>query len=275
MKDFYMTLFSNSSMDYYPGNKTSTFTVQLPRNIILHGEWEVALSEIQYPYSFFTVQDGQNEIKLQSFTATRKFIDKKSKITPPLVWSSVKITPGFYVDAKDIVTAVNNAITVETKIENFFQYDANSQRVSTKEKESALTDGQKVVTAFKPSVRLALQLGYRPDEEVQVEELHAPHVANTTSGVPDIMLIYCDIIEQQIAGDSWSRVLRTLKSTPDGAVPYFSKSCSVDFAQLQYIPVQQTQFESISLDLRDSNAKLMPFQSGVSSVKLHFRKSTA
>lgn len=132
MKDFYMTLFSNSSMDYHPGNKTSTFTVQLPRNICLHGEWEVALSEIQYPYSFFTVQEGQNEIKLKLFSATRKFIESNMNSNPPLAWSTVKITPGFYVDVKDIIAEVNKVINEETKLENFFQYNTNSQRVSIK-----------------------------------------------------------------------------------------------------------------------------------------------
>lgn len=266
-----MTLFSNSSMDYHPDNKTSTFTVQLPRNIQLNGEWKVSLFEIQYPYSFFTVQEGQNEMMLQLFTASSEFIASKGKTKPPTTSVSVKITPGFYMSVKDLIYGVNKVVKKDTKLDNFFHYDAISQRVSIK-KGIDIVEGSKVVVSFKPSVRLALQLGYRPDEEIQVEGSYAPHVANTSSGIADVMLVYCDIIEPQITGDSWAKVLRTLKTTPDGAVPYFALPCSMDFTQLQYVPIQKKYFESISIDIRDTAGKLMPFQYGTLSVKLHFKR---
>lgn len=75
MKNFYMTLLSNSSMAYYPENKTSSFTVQLPRYMCLDGDWEVALVEIHYPYTFSNVEEGHNEIQLETLTVTDAYID--------------------------------------------------------------------------------------------------------------------------------------------------------------------------------------------------------
>lgn len=272
MKDFYMTLFSNSSMSYHHGNRTSSFTVQLPRSFDLAGDWEVALSEIQYPYTFFSVQNGQNELKIKSFTTTQEFLDSKGKTQPLAEWSTIKITPGFYVDIKDIIRAINSAIEKQTKLGNFFQFDNLSQRISIK-KGNTVKVNEKVIVAFKASDRLALQLGYRPNEEVEVSTSHAPNVASITSGIPDMMLIYCDILEPQITGDSWSKVLRTLNLSPDGVVPFFSKCCTSNFAQLQYIPLQQKHFESISIDIRDGTGELLPFRFGTLSVKLHFRRN--
>ena len=36
-------------MQYFPGNKTSRFTVKLPEILHLNGQWEVALCEIGLP----------------------------------------------------------------------------------------------------------------------------------------------------------------------------------------------------------------------------------
>ena len=49
MSDFYLTLPSNSSMDYYKGNSLVNFTTRLPNAIDLNGDWEVGLVEIRYP----------------------------------------------------------------------------------------------------------------------------------------------------------------------------------------------------------------------------------
>ena len=54
-ENFYLTLLSNSSMKYFSKNVTSNFTTQLPKSINLEGEWNVALSEIQFPCSFLTI----------------------------------------------------------------------------------------------------------------------------------------------------------------------------------------------------------------------------
>lgn len=269
MRDFYITLLSNSSMIRYPENKTSSFTVHIPRSMRLVGDWDVALAEIHYPYSFFTVQEDENEMEIKSFIATKEFIDTKGAKEPETKWTTLKITPGFYGNVKEIIHAVNGAIKKETKLSDFFEMDKNSKRVSVKGG-NVSSKGDTLITAFKLRGRLALQLGYRPDDEVPAD-LKAPHVANIDCGVPDLMLIYCDVIEPQITGDSWSKVLRTL-NTSDGNVNYFSKPCSVEFTQLHYIPLQKKIFDSVRIDIRDVTGKLLPFQYGTLTVKLHFIK---
>jgi hypothetical protein len=53
---FYLTLPSNSSMDYFPNNTLASFTTRLPEMLDLDGSWEIGLAEIQYPHSWYNVR---------------------------------------------------------------------------------------------------------------------------------------------------------------------------------------------------------------------------
>ena len=47
----YVYLSSKCSSQYFEDNSSSHFTSLLPQNLILEGEWEVALIQLQYPKS--------------------------------------------------------------------------------------------------------------------------------------------------------------------------------------------------------------------------------
>ena len=62
-EQFLLVLPSNSSMRHFPNNTTSSFSTELPHAIVLHGEWEVAISEIQFPCTFLHVRHNENVIR--------------------------------------------------------------------------------------------------------------------------------------------------------------------------------------------------------------------
>ena len=49
MSRFYVTLPSNSSMDYYPENTVACYTTKLANAVELEGDWEVGLAEMSIP----------------------------------------------------------------------------------------------------------------------------------------------------------------------------------------------------------------------------------
>ncbi|CAF1087084.1 unnamed protein product [Brachionus calyciflorus] len=66
---FYVTLPSNSSMDLYPENTMTDFTVLLKDPIRLEVQYEVALVDLTYKHSWsleVVYHDGEN---IQSFTS--------------------------------------------------------------------------------------------------------------------------------------------------------------------------------------------------------------
>lgn len=274
MKNFYMTLLSNSSMDYHPLNTTGSFTVQLPRYMYMEGPWEAALTEIHYPYTFANVEPGQNGIHLKTTNITPEYIKwHKSGSKNDQKWlvdkESYKITDGFYSDINAIIEALNNEINRATGQKTFFMYNKLAHRVFSANND--VEEGRKWIETCKLSPRLAQQLGYPPDKAIR-HKTYADHVVNTALLVPDKMLIYCDILEPQVYGDSWARALRLVNTSPVNKQSYFGQACSLTFNPPQYIPLQQKHFEAVSIDIRDIEGKLMPFQYGTLSVKLHFRK---
>ena len=61
MKDFYMTLLSDSSMNMFPSNIQSEFTVKLDHPIEIDEEsWEVALAEIAIPSEVLNITEDNN-----------------------------------------------------------------------------------------------------------------------------------------------------------------------------------------------------------------------
>ena len=49
---------------YFPDDKTSNFLTKLPRTLHLDGEWEVGLTEIDYPHTWHKVREGKNSVEI-------------------------------------------------------------------------------------------------------------------------------------------------------------------------------------------------------------------
>ena len=61
MSQFYLTLPSDSSSQYYPENSTASFNTKLSERIELDGDYEVGLAQLIYPHSWFNfVNDDES-----------------------------------------------------------------------------------------------------------------------------------------------------------------------------------------------------------------------
>ena len=91
MDSFTTELVFNASGELFPNNTLSSFTIFLPEQVYLEGQWAVAISEISYPSMYQNIREGKF-----------KFFDKKlSKST-----STYSIEPGLYSSITDIVEAM-------------------------------------------------------------------------------------------------------------------------------------------------------------------------
>lgn len=246
MKDFYITLLSNSSVTYFPENKTSSFITQMPHSIHLEGEWVVGLAEFQYPCSMLTID----------YTDHIVYIEKEKEGT-----YKTKLRPGVYNDVKSIVEELNTNIPLIFDVK--FELDA-SQKVSFE----FLNEDIKHIS-FSP--KLALQLGFQPYENLH-ENLYRKgnNVANVLLGLPCQMFVYCDIIEPQIVGDYFTKLLRNV--SVDHSKYFYGSTKSHDFNPIHYVPLLKREFENIEIDIRSDTGDTIPFSFGTSSVKLHFKK---
>lgn len=265
MKEFYLTLLSNSSQEYYPENKTSSFTVHLPNKIELNNNWEVAIVEIHYQYTFFNVTTNNNQINIEIKTNNEK--DNEC--------FTLQIDPGFYDDIEDIVCNVNEIVRIHTG-QNCISLNNTTKRIEPVQT-SKLNDlnivPKTMNTVIKLQNRLALQLGFPPNDNI-MKYTRSEHASSILLGIPDQMFVYCNIIEPQLIGHEYARVLRIIQSQTTENRMIFGQACHQEFSLLHYVPILKKAFETISIDIRDCMGKHMPFQYGTLTIKLHFREKS-
>ena len=254
MDSFTIELVSNASGELFPDNTLSSFTNFLPEQVNLEGQWEVAISEMSYPSMYQNITEGKF-----------KFFDKKlSKST-----STYSTEPGLYTSITDIVEAMNT----------LFQERNNHNETCIKVKVFRRTQKVVIMLANESSglafcsTDLGHIFGNNVGNEFGVlmigEGPHEPEFAYDFVRIHSLM-IYCDIVEYNIIGDTKVPLLRCF--------PFISKLKGGEiittgqymnhqtFSNLQFRPLLENSFQSIHIDLRDPSIEKYPLYLSVSLV---------
>jgi hypothetical protein len=103
---FHVILPSDSSIQYYSNNTVAKYVTKLSERISLDGEYELGLSEIIYPYSWYNVDNTSSNLWLEIV----KLADDPNSYDKPL--ERYEISSGYYGDglsfAKNITGAAAN-----------------------------------------------------------------------------------------------------------------------------------------------------------------------
>lgn len=256
MKNFYLTLISNSSSDIFPSNKSSSFSVQFPRKIVLGEGCVVGLAEIQFSYNFFNVNEKNN-----TFTCIHGDYTYRGSITV-----------GYYKSVYELVKEILNQ--TEKHLGQWLEVDSITNRIKvlrTDEIEAAHPKSKNIenkTRMFYFHGRLATQLGFPPDENVFVYDM-SPYVGNVCFGIPEQMMLYCDLIEPQLIGYESSQIIKIVNTTDTRGE--FGAPCYRNFQKIHYVPVLKKEFDTIEINIRDITGELFPFCHGIVMVKLHFK----
>lgn len=263
-QQFYLTLPSTSSNQYFPENTSTRFSTQLPRNIQLSGEWLVALVEFQFPCTFLTVSE----------------VGDISMIINENEHQSEKLLNGYYETVEDFVTVLNKSEILKSKVA--FNYSKTSKRVSVEIKDFSHTSTRanpiEVIHARASANKInklslpetvSLQLGFKPGTNLATVR-QAPHMSNILLGIPSQLFIYCDIVEQQFVGDVVAPLLRIVNVETKNYT--FGSQKMQIFSSPHYMPVLRREFQNLEIDIRTNTGSPAPFQFGTVVVKLHFIK---
>ena len=123
MTHFHVTLPSDNSLDTYPNNTTSRFTVKLPDRIELNGDYEVGLAELMYPHTWFNFDNSDGRFHI--------FIRLRDGLSKQHVFRS-----GYYSDGAALAASLNQQISrVLTEVDHHnpivkFSFDPSSLRMS-------------------------------------------------------------------------------------------------------------------------------------------------
>ena len=94
------------------------------------------------------------------------------------------------------------------------------------------------------------------------------------SGGRHTMFVYCDLIQDEILGNTFTSLLRSIaiNSTSNRKLDEVATICHQSFSNLQWKDVVKSSFQSITITIRDETGQLMPFLSiGRSWLTLKFQ----
>ena len=242
-RQFYMTLPSNSSMDLFPSNTLSNFKVKLPEMVNLSGEWEVGLSSITFPHSWYSITKEN-----QTF-----FLDRGNGVFLP-----AQINKGYYKNGKEVVEAISQTIRKNGIDGIILDYKEVSEKIDFKVK-------SKRRIAFEN--HLALLLGFEYKKVIIEKNMSTPFVCDLNAGFQSLF-IYLDIIDAQIVGDTRVPLLCTVPAGgKDGEV------ITINYNNPQLMPLSRKEFETIEVLITDDKGEKVSFQRGRVLVTLNFRLS--
>jgi hypothetical protein len=95
------------------------------------------------------------------------------------------------------------------------------------------------------------------------EAMYSPDL----KGGIDALYVYCSLCEPQIVGNSMVKLLRIVHVAGD-----YGTTIEKIFYAPHYVPVIVKNFEHVHIEIKSDTNILIPFESGKTVVKLHFRK---
>ena len=234
---FRIALPSNASLDYFPDNTSSMCTTKPAVAFNLDEDYEVALSEIIYPNSWYNVRDKFNTIEVY---------DKKKKL------ETVYIKPGYYSSMDILFTAIKNNIIKIVEPYHEMKYNLVFQGDIAR------------LLGFSNNSQMIVDDHY--SEQSRYKIMESEFLAFIT-GRYNAMYIYTDIIQDQYVGGQTVPLLRIVDLDQHRTTDYSSKT----FYNEYFAPLKKSQFDTIDIKICDDTGEKIVFNNVQIVIILTFR----
>ena len=307
MQEFYISLPSNVNSPEFPNNTTSNFKTVLLKTINLTGNWEVALTEISFPQSWYNVKNYMTEIKI-------------ANINDQSDYSIIHFPYGYYKNIEELINTINNNMPSHI---NSFIYNHRQQKTILKIKsnykirlhsELAAILGfysnfiqtfyyypddlikfketkninlkTKKISRRKPSGFPYKAIPYKKDKLIRNTPLNhdivipsdknerfplntyiSKNSINLNSSI-DSLYIYTNIINNVIIGNTENQLLRIISIDNINHLNFITKHLLNPY----YIKIKFNEIKIIEISIRDNLGKLITFEFGKIVLTLHFRE---
>ena len=249
MNHFHVTLPSDSSLDTYPGNRTSRFTTKLADRIELGDDYEVGLSELIYPRTWINF-DNSNELYYISIITGDKEMTR-------YVFKS-----GYYEDgiafATDLNRQVHRALLDFPHYSILLRFTFNPTTL----KMTMQNNSRSWVILSHDFYKF---LGFTKVFPSNSRLMHASEMLDLNRG-NNLMYIYCDAASHSIVGDVEAPLLRVCNIKGK-----FGETVRTIFTHPHYVPVARSELETIDINISDELGQPISFMYGKLMVTLHFR----
>ena len=234
-------------MDYFPNNTLTRYTTRLPQMLDLDGSWEIGVAEIQYPHSWYNLQEKEVWVAVHFLKGNE------------LQRDHIELPAGYYPSAKRICKGIE-AKKHRTELRK--KYDIGLDEVNHK---VGITVKDHTQVTLSPV--LQNMLGFK-QAIFQTGNHIADFVADVNQGL-NSLYVYCPLVEPRMVGDAHVPLLRIVPvEGRDGQM------VTRVFDPIQYCTLLQRRFQDVEIDIRDDMGRVVPFERGRVVVTLHCRKKT-
>lgn len=284
-----MTLPSNSSSKFYPNNTLARFITKLHSSVELSGDWEVALSEIHFPRTWYTIPKEGVVFTVDCKACVDPPFDKKyyshivhspSDEFPKVVLIekppredlqfAMRLRGGYYENMEELVREMNFE-TLNKCAHNHIAKEASAPKIKYSElsKRTSYQIPIRHSMTFPPSLCTILGLGIEQStlRSIDGKTIMSEHVSDIDGGIHSLY-VYCDLLEHVIVGDTSAPLLRLVDAK--GKNGDMQHRC---YDPPRYVPLRKKNFDCVEIDIRDDLGQPIAFESGKLSVTLHFRRA--
>ena len=274
-----MTLLSDSSMNMFPSNMQSEFTVKLDHPIEIDEEtWEVALAEIATPSEVLNITEDNNffflafpdQHSLYTKFGVENITDMCSNENGDCYKFKLKLPTGNYMSPKYLVEEMQasfdkfeKGILKHLNAYVSITYDALNQRL----KLSAQNERQARIVF--PN-QFAHILGLDPtmiEKPIGNEENMFKFNVNSHHNFRSLY-VYSNIASFTFIGDTVAPLLRIVPFCHNSKTGYVYK----EFKTLHYVSVSKSVVDQVHITIKTENGSVVPFVTGKTILKLHFRR---
>lgn len=259
-------------MAFHPNNTVAKFTTRLSSPVELNGDWEVGMTEVCLPTTWYNITSADHWFKVN---------DHRFEL-PDKFYTSIKTLLHTMIE---MIKAKEEFANAELRVFSESPGTAKMQEVLNENKFVIfyVTSLSTVVISLPASVRIvfssaladvlgydaeALEKYYYYSDYFKVLFLTAHKEARLNQNLL-LAYVYCDVIEPTIVGDTKVQLLRTVDLATDG-----KSSVHHIFTTPVYVPLQKKHFDSIEVNIMTDTGEPVPFASGKSVVVLHFRRTS-
>jgi len=228
--------------------KLPSSATRLPERIRFDGEYEVGLSEIVYPYTWYNVDNGSETLWVGAFNMS----------TNQLIKTYVK--SGYYRDGDAFISSLTHqatrALAEIPDISVKFSFVKHTDRVRMQVRNS----NENIVVL---SWELMEFLGFNEKVIAKKEvDLVASNAFDVNRG-RNLVYVYCDVASHGVVGDVRAPVLRVCNvSGKHGRVVH------ITYERPHYVPVGRRDFDTVGITINNELGDSLPFK----FVTLHFRR---
>jgi len=243
---FYLTLPSNSSMQLYPNNTATQYTIKLPRPINLHGgDWEVALTELSVPSIFDNVVSGMCYIKLTN---------PETSINNSTVNNYI-VEPGHY-NEDSLLSYLNHQVATDGIL--FVMENGKVELRNSGNFKVYLSSMLRNKLGF---VNM-LNDGFEGGRHI------AENKCDINRETVQTLFIYCNILEHVVVGDVMAPLLHMVDMK---RMQLHGKMHETPHAPL-YVPLQKKQFDTIEINIMTDTGDPVYFVDGKTVTILEFKR---